>query len=192
MNGKSATVLLGESREKAKSSIKGFLEKLNIEIWECMNGVEVVQQAFAKNPDLIILDVDLPRLNGFMCARILKSDPLMKAIPIIHMGSPQNTIEQYWSKVSGGDYYLQTPFNEADLNQTLRRLLRKESSKRRLLAPVRIVPELEEHAIFTLGANLLEQELLRAKILNEISLMDILYTNQRVCLIYYNYNQIFL
>ena len=142
MNGKSATVLLGESREKAKSSIKGFLEKLNIEIWECMNGVEVVQQAFAKNPDLIILDVDLPRLNGFMCARILKSDPLMKAIPIIHMGSPQNTIEQYWSKVSGGDYYLQTPFNEAELNQTLRRLLRKESSKRRLLAPVRIVPEL--------------------------------------------------
>ncbi len=144
-----------------------------MEVWECADGIEAVRKAFAKNPDLIILDVTLPRLNGHQCARILKSDPSMNSTPIIHMGSSKNPIEQYWSRVCGGDDYLQKPVNETDLDEALHRVLRKETGKHRLFAPVSTIQDLEDYAILTLATNLLEQELLRANILNEINMIDI-------------------
>jgi chemotaxis family two-component system response regulator PixH len=173
MNEKRPTVLLGESTASPDSPVKGLLEERNIEVLECTDGIEVVRKAFAKNPDLIILDVTLPRLSGHQCARILKSDASMNSTPIIHMGSSKNPIEQYWSRVCGGDDYLQKPVNEVDLDETIHRFIRKESGKRRLFAPVSTIPDLEDYAILTLATNLLEQELLRANILNEINMIDI-------------------
>ena len=172
MNTNKASVLLGENKDNSDGSLKRVIEQRNIVVLECSDGIEAINMAYSQNPDLIILDVTLPNLNGYICARILKNDPLLKAIPIIHIGSSQNTIEQYWSKTCGGDLYLQAPLNESDLNEILNRFLRSQSSKRRLLAPVRMVPEMEAQAVLGLANNLLEQELLRANILNEINLMD--------------------
>lgn len=167
------SVLLGENRDNSDGSLKRVIEQRDIAVLECSDGIEAINIAYSQNPDLIILDVTLPKLNGYICARILKKDPLLKAIPIIHIGSSQNTIEQYWSKTCGGDLYLQAPLNESDLNEIMNRFLRSQSSKRRLLAPVRMVPEMEAQSVLGLANNLLEQELLRANILNEINLMDI-------------------
>ncbi len=173
MNTNRSSVLLGENSDNSDGSLKRVIEQRDIAVLECSDGIEAINIAYAQNPDLIILDVTLPKLNGYICARILKNDPLLKAIPIIHIGSSQNTIEQYWSKTCGGDLYLQAPLNESDLNEILNRFLRRQSNKRRLLAPVRMVPEMEAQSVLGLANNLLEQELLRANILNEINLMDI-------------------
>ncbi len=173
MNEKNTTVVLGESRETSDSSIKGLLEQRNIKVWECADGIEAIRKSFAKNPDLIILDVTLPRLNGYQFARILKSDPSMNSTPIIHMGSSRNPIERYWSGVCGGDDYLEKPVNEVDLEKALNTFLRKESGKRQLLAPVSTIPDLDDQSILALATKLLEQELLRANILNEINMIDI-------------------
>jgi len=173
MNERRSTVLLGENREGSDSSVKELLEQRNIEVLECADGIEAVRKSFAKKPDLIILDVMMPRLNGYQFARLLKNDPLMSNTPIIHMGSSKNPIEQYWSRVCGGDDYLHKPVNEMDLDKTLHKLLHKESGKRRLLAPISPIPELEDYSILSLAANLLEHELLRANILNEINMIDI-------------------
>lgn len=173
MSDNRASALLGEAQAGVYSSLRNLLEQRNIEVLECSDGVEAINTSYAKSPDLIILDVALPRLNGYVCARILKNDPQLKSTPLIHIGSSQNAIEQYWSKTSGGDFYFPAPFNEMELDEILNRFLRRQGGKRRLLTPVRMVPELEENSILTLANNLLEQELLRASILNEINLMDI-------------------
>jgi len=173
VNTNRASVLLAENRDNSDGSLKSVIEQRNIEVLECIDGIEAINIAYSQNPDLIILDVTLPKLNGYICARILKNDPLLKAIPIIHLGSSQSTIEQYWSKTCGGDLYLQAPLNESHLNEILNRFLRSQSRKRQLLAPVRMVPEMEALSVLGLANNLLEQELLRANILNEINLMDI-------------------
>ena len=174
MNEKNATVLLGENSEEADSSVKELLlERQNVKVWECTDGIEAVRKSFEKNPDLIILDVTFPRLNGYQAARILKNDPFMNSTPIIHVGSSRSPIQQYWSRLCGGDDYLQKPVNETDLDKTLNRFLRKASSRRRMFAPVSTIPELDDESIMILATKLLEQELLRANILNEINMIDI-------------------
>ncbi|MBE9591877.1 MAG: response regulator, partial [Proteobacteria bacterium] len=174
MNEKSVTVLLGESGESSESLIKGLLKQLNIEVYQCTDGIEAIRKSFEKNPDLIILDVTLPRLNAYQCTCILKNDPFMNSTPIIHMGSSTNPIEQYWSRVCGGDGYLQKPLNKMDLDKTLARFLSKGRTKHRLFEHVRMIPDLGDYSILTMAANLLEQKLLRANILNEINMIDIL------------------
>lgn len=174
MNEKSVTVLLGESGESSESLVKGLLKQLNIEVYQCTDGIEAIRKSFEKNPDLIILDVTLPRLNGYQCACILKNDPFMNSTPIIHMGSSTNPIEQYWSRVCGGDGYLQKPLTKMDLDKTLARFLSKGRTKHRLFEPVRMVPDLGDYSILTMATNLLEQKLLRANILNEVNMIDIL------------------
>jgi len=173
MNDKNITVIVAESREGPDSLVKRLLEKRNLAVLECGDGIETVRKSFANRPDLIILDITLPRLNGYQCARLLKSDPVMNSTPIIHMGSSKSPIEQYWSGLCRGDAYLQRPVNEVDLDETLHSLLQKERGKRHLFLPASMIPDLEDHSILTLANNLMEQDLLRANILNEINMIDV-------------------
>jgi diguanylate cyclase (GGDEF)-like protein len=167
-------VLLAQNRESPDNSVKVFFERRNVEVFECEDGIEAIRESFAKNPDLIILDVKLPRLNGFQCARVLKKNPTMNATPIIHMGASNNPIEQYWTTACGGDGYLQKPVSEMDLEEYLGRLLRGGGNKRRVFGPVNMIQDLEDFSILTLASKITEQELLRANILNEINRVDIL------------------
>ena len=173
MNKKSVTVLLGESGESSESLVKGLLKQLNIEVYQCTDGIEAIRKSFEKNPDLIILDVTLPRLNAYQCTCILKNDPFMKSTTIIHMSSSTNPIEQYWSMVCGGDGYLQKPVNKMDLDKILARFISEGRAKHRLFEPVRMVPDLGDCSILTMAGNLLEHKLLRATIMNEINMIDI-------------------
>ena len=175
MNEKSTTVILAEAQNDFGGSLKPFLELRGIQVLECTDGIEAVRQSFSKNPDLIILDVTLPRLNGYLGTRVLKNNALMRETPIIHISTSSNSIERYWSTACGGDGHLQIPVNEAELNRLLKQFSKKgnTSGKRRLLSPVRMITDLEDQAIFNLSTNLLDPELLRANILHEINLMDV-------------------
>ena len=169
----SVTVLLAESPGSSGFSLKPALELRGVQVLECADGIEAVRQSFSREPDIVILDVTTPRLNGYLCARVLKNDPSMEGTPIVHISTSDNPIERYWSTACGSDDFLHIPVSDPALDHSLNSLIRQSSHKRRLLAPVRMLPNLEEQAIFNLASNLLEQELLRSNILNEINLMDI-------------------
>lgn len=173
MNEKKGIIILGEVSEISESPIKELLEESNLEVLECGDGIDAIRKSFAKKPDLIMLDVMLPRLNGYQCARIIKNDPIMNTTPIIHMGSSDSPIEQYWSRTSGADACLQKPIDKKKLDEIIHTFFRKRSDKRSLFAPCNIIPDLDDSSILKLAANLLERELLRANILNEISVMNI-------------------
>lgn len=172
VNNAIVTVLLGIREEGSDSSVKRLLEKWDFRLLECTDGMEAVRKSFTNKPDLIILEVNLPRLNGYQCARIIKSDPFMSTIPIVHIGNSKSPIEQYWSRVCGGEDYLQEPVSEKALEKMLSEVHRKEGSKRRLLTPISVIPDLDDNAILSLAGSLLEQDLLRSTILNEINMID--------------------
>ena len=173
MNEKEGIVLLGENKEAIDNSVKILLNKLNFEVLEYTDGIEAVRKSFEKGPDLIILDITIPRMNGYQCTRLLKNDQVMKDTAIILLGSSRNPIEQYWSKVSGADAYLGKPVKEKDFKKILGRLLPKKTSKHGLLPPASMIRNMEDHSILSMAANLLEEELIQANILNEISMIDI-------------------
>ena len=170
---KKLTVVLGKSRENSDSSLKNLLEQKNIEVWECIDGIDVIRKSFEKKPDLILIDIDLPLLNGYLCAKLLKSDPFMQSTPIIHTGLSNSPIEQYRSRFCRADGYMSKPVDEMMLDRILRDFTDRRHTKRRLLAPASILPDVDDLHIMAMVNNLLEQDLLRENILNEINMIDI-------------------
>jgi len=165
-------VLLAENPETSDGSIRELLENRQTDFIICTNGIDAVRKAYLKKPDLIILNVDLPGMNGYQCARLLKQDPFMDAIPILHAASSGSPLDRYWSKVCQGNHYLITPVSEEIWKRTLQGLTFKARPGHQLIGRVNMIPELDDRTILMMATGLLEQDLLRATILNEINMID--------------------
>lgn len=81
------------------------------EVITASNGEEGVKKAFSENPDLIILDVVMPKMNGFQACRKIKASPDLQNIPVILLTSKNQKSDQFWGKKQGADKYLTKPFN---------------------------------------------------------------------------------
>jgi two-component system cell cycle response regulator len=87
------------------------------------DGVDAIQKAIDRLPDLIVLDVMMPRMNGYQVCRLLKNDPRTAAIPIVICTVHSLESERRYALTSGADEYLVKPFDPADLLRLVRRLL---------------------------------------------------------------------
>jgi twitching motility two-component system response regulator PilH len=83
------------------------------------DGEEGVEKAKAEHPDLIILDVVMPKMNGFQACRTIKSTPELEKIPIILLTSKNQKSDEFWGKKQGADVYLTKPFNTDELLQAV-------------------------------------------------------------------------
>ncbi|MFC1857954.1 diguanylate cyclase domain-containing protein [Thermodesulfobacteriota bacterium] len=173
MKDKKLVALLVESPDSSESAVKELLEKLDIEVIGSQDGIDAIRQCHSIEPDVIIADVHLPRLDGFQLARFIKSDPLMTSLPVIHLSSTANSMEHYWSKTSGGDFYLQKPPTKKELREIFNQFRFKKSHKRSLFKPASTITQLSDDTILSFVNNLLDRELLKANMLINISTMDV-------------------
>ncbi|MDJ0816059.1 MAG: response regulator [Desulfobacterales bacterium] len=87
------------------------------------DGEEAIQKVESERPDLIVLDVIMPKLNGFnVCRHIKKSDKL-KGIKVILLTSKNQESDKFWGEKQGADAYMTKPFSGEDLLATAVRLL---------------------------------------------------------------------
>ena len=94
------------------SSLK--LRKTGYEVFEAVDGQEALDLARSKMPDLIVLDIFLPGMNGDEVAKILKTDEKVKNIPIILVSATTRTLEERARECGAVGYFLK-PFDSADL-----------------------------------------------------------------------------
>ena len=87
------------------------------------NGEEAEKSAKVLLPDLIFLDVVMPKKNGFQVCRDLRKDPLFKETPIIMLTSKTQEIDKYWGKQQGATEYLTKPYNETQILEILAKYL---------------------------------------------------------------------
>ncbi|HWR98444.1 MAG TPA: diguanylate cyclase [Candidatus Methanoperedens sp.] len=87
------------------------------------DGVDAIQKATDRLPDLIVLDVMMPRMNGYQVCRLLKNDPRTATIPIVICTVRTLESEKRYALTSGADEYLVKPFDPADLVRLVRGLL---------------------------------------------------------------------
>ncbi len=172
MNLNNTKILIGASGKSFETSVKNLFEQEGVEVDECSDGIEVIRKSFLESPDLIILDVEVPGLNGYQCSRVLKGDPFMEYIPIILMGSAEEPIDRFWAAASGGNYYLHRPINAGELEEILRSFVNGKSGKNPVFAPARIQADLSDHSIMTMANDIMERKLIRSEIMNEISLIE--------------------
>lgn len=166
------TVLLGEDSTEIDGSLLTLLEKNGMRCLTCTNGIDLVRRAILKNPDLVFIDVALARLNGYQCARLLRYDPVTRNTPIIHFGMGASPVDHYWSKVCGGDLFLDLPLGPGSLETAIASLVSDSGRRSRPVTSANIIPEMSDQAILGLATNILEQDLLRLNVLKEINMVD--------------------
>ena len=169
-----STILLGENDDITGGSIKDLLVQLGFTVLKFSDSIETLRKSFTCKPDLIIINVEMSKLNGYQFTRIIRNENSLEAIPIIHIGSTNTPIEQYWSKMCGGNEYLKLPLRANDLENVITRYLKKGSRKRQLFTPISAIGNLDDQSILHLAGSLLENDLLKSNFLNEINILDTL------------------
>ncbi len=109
-------ILIVDDNFVIRDLIKSFYEEYDFALIEAVNGQDAVTMARACTPDLILLDIQMPVLNGFEAAAILKKDGAVKDIPILIItGQERWEVEE---RIDGMyDGYVRKPFKQDDLIQ---------------------------------------------------------------------------
>jgi DNA-binding response OmpR family regulator len=116
-------ILIIEDEKDMSEAIKLRLEANNFTVIAAFDGPEGLSLARSENPDLIILDIMLPKMDGFRVCRMLKFDEKYAKIPIIMLTarSQQKDIEQ--GTEMGADAYMTKPFKSEELLEKIKTLL---------------------------------------------------------------------
>ena len=130
MNGHSATILVVDDDDSIRSLLEQELSEGGYLIEQATNGKQALECIRKNRPDLIILDVMMPEMNGFDVAAILKNDPQTMDIPIIILSIIQDKARGFRI---GVDRYLTKPIDTAQLFQEVGNLLEQGKSKRKVM-----------------------------------------------------------
>ena len=103
-------ILLVEDSPAYLLLMQNALEGKGYTIFTAADGEQAIEQAHLHTPDLILLDVVLPKKNGYQVCRQLKTEPAMKDIPIIMVSSKTQDFDKYWGLKQGADGYITKPF----------------------------------------------------------------------------------
>ncbi len=101
------------------------LEMEGYQVLVSYNGEDALHQARRENPDLIILDVMLPKLDGYKVCRLLKFDERYKHIPILMLTAKTQEKDKLIGKETGADEYITKPFEIDELIQKVKTYLNK-------------------------------------------------------------------
>ncbi|UCH95789.1 MAG: response regulator [Candidatus Aminicenantes bacterium] len=118
-----ASILIADDTESTRALIKGFLDFPGIRLIEAENGKEAVALARQYRPHLVIMDLRMPKMDGYEAISILKADKDLGSTPVIAISAfPLKEQEQAVRKV-GCDGYLKKPVNKAELFSELMKFL---------------------------------------------------------------------
>lgn len=103
--------------------LESILSKTGHQIVVARNGEDGEKTARTILPDLIFLDVVMPKKNGFQVCRDLRQEPLFSKTPIIMLTSKSQEIDKYWGKQQGATEYLTKPYKEDQILKILAKYL---------------------------------------------------------------------
>ncbi|PSB09764.1 response regulator [Pleurocapsa sp. CCALA 161] len=105
------------------SEIKRFLDQDKFQVTAIDDPVRAVSQVFKINPDLILLDITMPKINGYKLCGLLRNSGKCNHIPIIMVTGNTGLIDKARAKLSGATDYFTKPFSKHDLNQLVEKHL---------------------------------------------------------------------
>ena len=88
------------------------------------DGVQGLERIYADHPDCVIVDVKMPRMDGYQLARCIRGDSRTAHIPLIILSAMTREEDQMTGILSGADEYLTKPFKPSALNATIERVIR--------------------------------------------------------------------
>ena len=129
-----ARILLVDDNVQNVELMQAYLESLPCKIFTAKDGVEAVEAVHREKPDMVLLDVMMPRMSGFDVCRKIKSDPMSRDIVVIMVTALHEVGDHERAVECGTEDFLTKPVNKLELLTRVRSLLRVVILKKKLNA----------------------------------------------------------
>ena len=117
-----ARILIVDDSPSQLLGIQRIVEKLGHQFLTATDGAAGVEAAKAELPDLVLMDVVMPNLNGFQATRTLARDASTRHIPVILVTTKDQDTDRMWGMRQGAKAYITKPFSEDELSEVLERV----------------------------------------------------------------------
>lgn len=115
-------VLITEDEPNIIESLTFILKRAGYEVSSVLDGEAAVRRLRSDPPDIMILDVMLPRMNGFEILKLIKSDPYLKSLPVMILTAKGQAHDRHRAEEIGADAFVTKPFSNRDIIDKIRQL----------------------------------------------------------------------
>jgi two-component system alkaline phosphatase synthesis response regulator PhoP len=122
MTGKKGTILIVDDEPNIRLLVGNLLGG-DYDVLEASNGVEALHIARRQSPDLILMDIMMPNMDGYSACYAIKNDDLTSKIPVVMVTAVGQELNRMFAQQVGADGYITKPFQAKDLLDTIGRLL---------------------------------------------------------------------
>jgi twitching motility two-component system response regulator PilH len=163
------SVIIADDSPTLRRIVTSVLSREGFDIICAEDGVSAVQQVFRTMPDAVVLDVQMPRVSGYVAARLLKDDWQTADIPIILLTSLDAASDRYWGAQTGADRYFTKDFEAPQLIAAVNEVI--EASKAAAGGRVlRAEPlELSDDDVLSRVCDLLDRKLFETSVAAEVT-----------------------
>ncbi|MHB1614948.1 MAG: response regulator [Actinomycetes bacterium] len=164
------TVLVADDSPTMRRIVTSVLEREGFDVVAVADGVEAVQAAFADRPDAAILDVQMPRVSGYVAARLLKDDWQTQDVPLVLLTSLDAASDRYWGAQTGAERFLTKDFEAPELVEAIREVLAAADERRGGRPVYRPDPvELSDDDVLTRVCEILDRQLFESSVASEVT-----------------------
>ena len=120
-----AKILIAEDERDIRDLVAFTLRFAGHEVFAAANGEEAVELAPKVNPDLILMDVRMPRMTGYEACKVMKQNPELRDIPVVFLSAKGQESEIQQGLEAGAEAYLLKPFAPDQLTTRVKEILAK-------------------------------------------------------------------
>lgn len=122
---KGIKVMIIDDSNTIRKSAEIFLRSSGCEVLLAEDGFEAMSKIVDNQPDIIFIDIVMPRLDGYQACMLIKKNPVYQSIPVIMLSSKDGLFDKAKGRIAGSDDYLIKPFTAESLVNIIRRYVNK-------------------------------------------------------------------
>jgi len=159
------SVLVADDSPLVLRMLEQMLHGAGLQVVTAKDGLEAFEKAVSEDVGLVILDVMMPRMNGYQTCRLLKTEPATRGLPVVILTSRDQAGDRFWGLETGADYYVTKDADPQRIVELVKNVLAEEC-RRSPRKPHQ--PEQTSVDILSRVNDLLDRKLYEATILSEI------------------------
>jgi twitching motility two-component system response regulator PilH len=164
-----ARIVIADDSPTLRRIVTSVLTKEGHQVIAAEDGIQAVQAVLREQPDAVVLDVQMPRVSGFIAARLIKDDWQTADIPVVMLTSLDAASDRYWAGQAGVDRYLTKDFEAPELAGTIEEVLLAANASRGGRA--RLVPDtldVSEEDVLSRVCDLLDRKLFESSVAQSV------------------------
>lgn len=119
-SGKDLKVMIIDDSKTIRRTAETLLTKAGCQVVTATDGFDALAKIAESEPDIIFVDIMMPRLDGYQTCALIKNNNAFKQIPVIMLSSKDGLFDRARGRIAGSDYYLTKPFSRDELFTTIR------------------------------------------------------------------------